>query len=200
MKFTKIPTNTFSEMQLNAGIFLSEFDPKEGTVDLTNIIAATSGGCKFTDSLSFIDMGEGVDNCPKNMMELKKLDTHEVKMAGTAITVDADALAMLAAAADTTTLTGATGVSVITPRQDVATTDYKTIWWVGDYSDKNGETNGGFIAIKLLNGLNTAGFSLQSSDKDKGTFAFEFVGHYSMEAQTKVPYELYIKAGTAESV
>ena len=82
----------------------------------------------------------------------------------------------------------------------MATTDYKTIWWVGDYSDKNGETNGGFIAIKLLNGLNTAGFSLQSSDKDKGTFAFEFMGHYSMEAQTKVPYELYIKAGTAESV
>ena len=41
---------------------------------------------------------------------------------------------------------------------------------------------------------------MQSSDKDKGTFAFEFMGHYSMDAQTKVPYELYIKAGTAESV
>lgn len=199
MKFTKIPTTTFSEMQMNAGVFLSDFEPKTGTIDIADIIAATSGGCNFVDKLTFVDMGEDVDNCPKNMMELKKLDSHEVTMSGTAITVDPDALVMLAAAADKSTLADATGVNLITPRRDVLTTDYKTIWWVGDYSDKNGETNGGYIAIKLINGLNTEGFSLQTTDKGKGTFAFAFMGHYSMAAQDKVPYELYIKAGTAEA-
>lgn len=199
MKYTKIPTNTFSEMQLNAGVFLSDFDPKTGAIDVENIIAATTGGCKFSDALTFKDMGKGVDNCPKNMMELKKVDTREVKMEGTAITVNADSLKMLMAAADSTTLTGATGVTQVTPRADVATTDYKTIWWVGDYSDKNGDTNGGFVAIKLINALNTSGFSLQSTDKDKGNFAFAFTGHYSTSAQDKVPYEVYLKAGSAEA-
>ena len=70
---------------------------------------------------------------------------------------------------------------------------------MGDYSDKNGETNGGFIAIKLLNALSTGGFQLKTADKAKGQFAFEFTGHYSMSAQDTVPFEIYIKAGTAEA-
>ena len=72
------------------------------------------------------------------------------------------------------------------------------LWWVGDYSDKNGATNGGFVAIHVRNALNTGGFQLQSGDKSKGQFAFEFTGHYSIEAQDVVPYEVYIKAGSAE--
>ena len=58
---------------------------------------------------------------------------------------------------------------------------------------------GGFIAIKLLNALSTGGFQLQTADKSKGQFAFEFTGHYSMSAQDIVPFEIYIKAGTAEA-
>ena len=32
MKFTQIPTNTFKELQLNAGILTSNFTPATGTV------------------------------------------------------------------------------------------------------------------------------------------------------------------------
>ena len=35
----------------------------------------------------------------------------------------------------------------VTPRNDVLETDFADIWWVGDYSDKNGDTNGGYVAI-----------------------------------------------------
>ena len=70
---------------------------------------------------------------------------------------------------------------------------------MGDYSDKNGATKGGFAAIKVLNALSTGGFSLQSTDKGKAKIAFEFTGHVSINAQDVVPFEVYIKAGEAES-
>ena len=36
-------------------------------------------------------------------------------------------------------------------------------------------------------------------DRAKGQFAFEYTAHYSMSAQDTVPFEIYIKAGTAEA-
>ena len=67
-------------------------------------------------------------------------------------------------------------------------------------SDVNTGDNAGFIAIKMFNAMNTGGFQIQSTDKGKGQFAFEFTGHYSMAAQSTVPYEIYIQQGGAEPV
>ena len=51
----------------------------------------------------------------------------------------------------------------------------------------------------MLNGLSTGGFQLQSGNKEKGQFEFEFTLHYSLAEQSRVPFEVYIKAGTAEA-
>ena len=189
MKFTQIPTDTFQTLQMNAGILASGFDPVTG--DVTGLVGATTGGIQFADAMTFIDLGEDIDNCPKNMKELKMLDKHEVTMSGTFVSVKAATAKLLAAAAD---VSG----NKITPRNDLEDADFSTIWFIGDYSDKNGDTNGGYIAIKLINALNTAGFSLTTGDKAKGQFAFTFTGHYSMSAQDTVPYEIYVKTGTDE--
>ena len=93
---------------------------------------------------------------------------------------------------------GSVDTTKITPRNDVAEADFQDLWWIGDYSDKNGATNGGFVAIHMLNTLSTGGFQIQTTDKAKGNFAFEFTGHYSIEAQDTVPFEVYVKAGSAE--
>ena len=193
MKYTKIPETTFQNLQLNAGVLLSSFDPGTATVANESIIGATTGGVNFTATPTFSDYGEDIDNCPKNMMELKKLDSWEISMSGTYVTVDANAVKSLVGAADVS-------VNKITPRNDVQLTDFTDIWWVGDYSDKNGETNGGFVAIHMTNALSTGGFSIQSSDNGKGNFAFTYTAHYSMDAQDTVPFEVYVKAGTAESL
>ena len=193
MKYTKIPETTFQNLQLNAGVLLSAFDPGTATVANESIIGATTGGVNFTATPTFSDYGEDIDNCPKNMMELKKLDSWEISMSGTYVTVDANAVKSLVGAAD---VSG----NKITPRNDVQLTDFTDIWWVGDYSDKNGETNGGFVAIHMMNALSTGGFAIQSSDNGKGNFAFTYTAHYSMDAQETVPFEVYVKAGTAESL
>lgn len=194
MKYTKIPTDTFKNLQLNAGVLLESFDVETQTLAAGSIVGATSGGVSFTAVPSFNDFGEDIDNCPKNMKEMKKLDSWEAKMSGTFASVSKSLAKTLVGAAD---LAG----SKITPRNDLADADFTDLWWVGDYSEVNedGTSTGkaGFIAIHLLNSLSTGGFSIQSSDKGKGQFEFEFTGHYSMEDQDKVPFELYVQEGTA---
>ena len=195
MKFTKIPTNTFKELQLNAGVIVNEFTPSSGTITASNIIGATSGGVNFTATPKYTDFGDDIDNCPKNMKELKRLDNWTVEMSGTYLTANTTVAKALVGAAD---IDGSDNTKIV-PRNDIADTDFSDIWWVGDYSDKNGATNGGYMAIHLINALSTGGFQLQSGDKAKGQFAFTYTAHYSNTDPDKVPFEIYVKAGTAEA-
>lgn len=196
MKYTQIPQNTFKNIQLNAGVLLKAFAPDTGTLKATDILGATSGGVSFTATPSFIDFGEDIDNCPKNMKELKQLDGWEAKMSGTFVTVTAELAAKLTGAADTAT-------EKVTPRNDLKSADFADLWWVGDYSAVNEDgtkgASAGFCAIRLLNSLSTGGFQIQSGDKAKAQFAFEFTGHYSMERPETVPFEIYVKAGTTDT-
>jgi hypothetical protein len=191
MKYTQIPADTFKQIQLNAGILTDSFNPSTGAIG--NIIGATTGGANFTDSIDFVDFGEDIDNCPKNTKELKVLDNHTVTISGTFVTVSASLAARLVAAGDI----DANDAGHIVPRNDLASSDFKDIWWVGDYSDVNNGDNAGFIAIHIMNTLSTGGFQIQSTDKAKGNFAFEFTGHYSIANPDVVPYEIYIKSSDA---
>ena len=193
MKFTQIPTDTFEKLQMNAGILLDSFTPSTGVIG--NILGATTGGNTFEATADFTDLGEDIDNCPKNMMELKKLESWEAKLSGTFSTVSAELAKTLIGAADADT----SDATHIVPRNDLTDADFSDIWWVGDYSNLNGSKNGGFCAVHLMNALNTGGFKIKSSDKEKGQFDFEFTAHYSMSEQDKVPFEIYVKAGTAEA-
>lgn len=198
-KFTQIPTDTFKKLQLGAGLLATEFDPATGELTASNIIGATSGGVSFEATPSFSDFGEDIDNCPKNTKELKKLDGWDAKMSGTLVTMDTKAAASVIG----TATIAAEDQTRVVPRNSVDAKDFKNIWWVGDYSDINddGASAGkaGFIAIKLINALSTGGFKIQSGDKAKGTFEFEYTGHYSIENTDIVPFELYIKAGSADA-
>lgn len=198
-KFTQIPTDTFKKLQLGAGILTTDFDPATGGLTASNIIGATSGGVSFEATPSFSDFGEDIDNCPKNTKELKKLDSWEAKMSGSFVTMDTKAAVSVIG---TAAVAGGDHTKVV-PRNSVDAGDFKDIWWVGDYSDVNddGSSAGkaGFIAVKLINALSTGGFKIQSGDKAKGAFEFEYTGHYSIEDTDVVPFELYIKAGSADA-
>ena len=194
MKFTRIPETAFQKLQLNAGILAISFTPATGEVKETDLLGATTGGVNFTATPTYSDFGEDIDNAPVNVKELKKLDSWEVTMSGTFVTVDMSLAKTLIGAADV----DGTDATKIVPRNDIADSVFTDFWWIGDYSDKNGDSNGGFVAIHMLNSLSTGGFRLQSGNREKGQFAFEFTGHYSMAAQDMVPFEVYVKAGTAE--
>lgn len=197
-KFTQIPIDTFKKLQLGAGLLTSEFDPATGELTASNIVGATSGGVSFEATPSFSDFGEDIDNCPKNTKELKELDSWETKMSGSFVTMDTTAAVSVIGAA----AVASDDPTKVVPRNSVNDTDFKDIWWIGDYSDINedGSSAGkaGFIAIRLINALSTGGFKIQTGDKAKGAFEFEYTGHYTIKHIDTVPFELYIKAGSAD--
>lgn len=194
-RYTKIPSDTFKQIQINAGLLLKSFTPATGTIEADAQIGATTGGINFNATPTYTDFGDDIDNCPKNMKELKRLEGWEVKANGTMVTLDTAAAKSLIGAADI----DGTDATKVTPRNDLADADFADLWFVGDYSDKTGATKGGFIAVHLMNALSTGGFQIQTRDKAKGQFAFEYTAHYSMADQDTVPFEVYIKAGEAEA-
>lgn len=190
MQFTKIPEDTFEQLQLNAGILVDTFTPSSGVIG--NLLGATTGGIQFNSNPTYIDFGEDVDNCPANMKELKKLDSYDPTMSGTFLTCTAELLKNLGGAADIDT----SDSTKVVPRKDLLASDFKDVWWIGDYSDKNSGENAGFLAIHLMNALNQTGIQITSGKNDKGRFAFEYHAHVSMDTQDVVPFEIYVKDGT----
>ena len=190
-KFTRVPEDTFEKLQLNAGILVDAFTPATGVIG--NILGATTGGIQFSTNPEFTDFGEDIDNVPNNMMELKHLNQFDPQMSGTFLTCTPALAKSLVGAADI----DAGDATRVIPRAELLSTDYSDVWWVGDYSDVNTGANAGFIAIHLMNALNTAGFQIQSTKNEKGQLAFEYHGHYSIEDQDTVPFEVYVKGNSA---
>lgn len=189
--FSKIPANTFKELGINAAMLLTAFTPATGAYNRSNIIGATTGGNTFKATPEYKDWGEDIDNCPKNTKELKRLTGWTVTMSGTFVSYNGAMAEMLAAAADNTD-------GHIVPRDKLnLAKDFRDIWLVGDYSDVNNGDAPGFIAVKMMNALSTGGLQIKTQDKEKMQFAYEFTGHYSIDAQDTVPFEVYVKNGEA---
>lgn len=189
MRFTKIPQNTFEELQINAGILVKDFDVATGTFADSDMITATTGGITVNVKPSFEDFASDVDNASKNLMEFKRITETEVSISTTALNINEDLLMYMLGASDKDANTGA-----IKPRKDLKTTDFKTIWWIGDLS------NNGYIAVKISNALSTEGFSIKTSDKGKGNIALTLTGHTSLDAQDVIPAEFYLGEGESDAV
>ena len=184
-KFTVIPENTFSELQLNAGVLLNKFTPATATAPADeDIICATTGGINVSCIPTFSDLGEDVDNCPKNTKELKHLDGWDCKMSTTALGTSPANIKLSLGCADV----DGTDTTKIVPRVDLAQSDFSDIWWVGDRAD------GGMVAIQLKNALSTGGFSLKTTDNGKGQITVELTGHVSIKNQSEVPMVFYSAA------
>ncbi len=194
MKFTKVKADLFKNIQINAGIICKEFVPSTGVV--TGILSATSGGITFASNPTYTDFFEDVDNLPPNTKQGKRITAWDPALSGTMLEVNAENVKSRLGAADTTTETGTT-ISKITPRAVLEEEDFDDIWFVGDYSDVNTGASAGFIAIHLMDALNTVGFQLQTGKNAKGQSTFEYHGHYDVEDEDQTPpFEIYVKAGT----
>lgn len=184
-KFTVIPQDTFSGLQLDAGVLLKKFTPATPAAPADeDIICATTGGINATCVPTYSDLGEDVDNCPVNMKELKHLDSWECKLTFTSLGMSANAIKLALGAADIGD-TSASKQDTITPRRDLKQTDFTDLWWVGDRAD------GGCVAIQIKNALSTGGFSLQTTKNGKGQLSVELTGHVSIDAQDTMPMVFY---------
>ena len=186
-RFSKISQDAFNEFQVDAGVLLKTFDVESPELVDENIICATTGGINPVCTASYSDWGEDVDNCPNGMMELMDLEGWECTLGFTALNTTPEVIRMALGAADIEASGGK-----ITPRRDLKDTDFADVWWVGDRSD------GGLVAIRLINALSSSGFSLQTTKNGKGQIAVTLNGHPSINEQSKVPMEFYVQEGTEE--
>lgn len=181
-KFTRIPADTFSQIQTDAGILLYEFDPKNPEeVSDEDIICPTTGGITAACSPTYSDMGEDVDNCPTNLLELKHLDGWDCRLEYTSLGTTSKSIRLSLGAADVDTENS----THIIPRVNLKTSDAQNIWWVGDRAD------GGMVAVCLKRALSTSGFSLKTTKNGKGQTSVTLTGHVSVATQSEVPMEFY---------
>lgn len=194
MQFTQVPATTFSTLQMNAGILVDEFTPATGVIG--NILGATTGGLTFNANPTYEDFGADVDNVPANTKQLKRVTAYDPAVSGNFVTMSAALAAKLSGAGAM-----ASGDSThFVPAHGFVTDVVDDVWIIGDYSDKNtGAAKAGYVAIHILDALNTAGFQWSTTKDGKGQFAFDFHGHYDLDSIDTVPYEIYVKAGTASA-
>lgn len=177
--FTVIPKDTFDELQLDAGVLLKTFNPANVAAPAdADIICATTGGITVNCTPTYSDLGEDVDNCPVNMMELKHLDSWACSIEFTSLGTSAESIRLALGSADV-------DGNKITPRKDLAQTDFDDLWWVGDRAD------GGCVAVKVMNALSTGGFSLKTTKAGKGQISCTLTGHVSINNQDTMPMEFY---------
>ena len=191
MPYSKLPTNVWKKIGMNAGVLLTAFDPQTGAVNRANIIGATTGPVRFAAKPRLTDFGAGVNNCPKNAKEMLSVDGWDVKLSGTFISADTPATKRLVALAD-----AASGH--VSPRGSVdILSDFGEIWYLFDYGDVHDGQNPGRYAIHMQNALNTAGFAVQTGDMEKARWPFEFTAFCSVE-DDGAGFEVWIVDGVAE--
>lgn len=184
-KFTRIPADTFEQIQTDAGILLYNFDPAApDTVVDKDIICPTTGGITAACVPSYSDMGEDVDNCPANLLELKHLDSYNCSLQYTGLGTSPKSIRLALGAAD---IDGNDPTHIV-PRKALKTTDAQDVWWVGDRAD------GGMVAVCLKKALSTSGFSLKTTKSGKGNTSVTLTGHVTVDTQDEVPMEFWSAA------
>lgn len=188
-KFTRIPADTFEQIQTDAGILLYNFDPSApDTVKDEDIICPTTGGVTARCVPTYSDQGEDVDNCPANLLELKKVDSWDCGLEFTSLGTSPKSIRLALGAADI----DSNDPTHIIPRRNLKVSDASDVWWVGDRAD------GGMVAVCVRKALSTSGFSLKTTKNGKGNTSVNLTGHVTVETQDQVPMEFW-STGPAES-
>ena len=180
---TGVRPETFTKLQLNAGLFLKGFD----------WASITDADKLKTAIASFIQSGEGVVGATKGggtfvcTPDIRQIEADgmrapfvgstlnngwTVKLTGTMLESTPENFKDALISADITSDSGGK-VHKVRIRTDIKDTDYiEKFCWIGD-------TSKGFVLIELENALNISGATFTFTDKGEGTLPFEFQAHQS---------------------
>lgn len=189
-KASKISASMANNVQVQAGTLLSNFTVATPTEPAdSDIICATSGDFTITCVPETQDFFEDVNNAPNNTKEGKEIIGWDCSLGVNCLEVTEDTLLLALGAAD-----AGTG-GVVNPRMTYKTTDFDTLYWIGDMKD---ETK--LLVVKLENAVNTGGISLTTGKNAKGQLALTLTPHFSIATPNKVPMEFYILTKTGTTI
>lgn len=192
---TGLRVSTFENLQLNAGMFLANFDYSTATD------AATLGALLKTErkkpsgsALIGATRGGGTFVCTPNTRSIEADGKREewkgssvndgwtIKLTTTLLEINATNLKRSFGTADVTDTEKKHTIKI---RTDIKDADYiDSLVWVGD-------TSKGYVLIAIKNALNTAGATLTWTDKGEGTIPVEFTAHQDgLETDGYAPCEV----------
>jgi hypothetical protein len=192
---TGLRASTFENLQLNAGMFLSNFDYSTAT-DAATLGALLKTEREKTSGSALIGAtrGGGTFVCTPNTRSIEADGKREewkgssvndgwtIKLTTTLLEINADNLKRSFGTADVTDTEKKHTIKI---RTDIKDADYiDSLVWVGD-------TSKGYVLIAIKNALNTAGATLTWTDKGEGTIPVEFTAHQDgLETDGYAPCEV----------
>lgn len=192
---TGLRASTFENLQLNAGMFLANFDYSTAT-DAATLGALLKTEREKTSGSALIGAtrGGGTFVCTPNTRSIEADGKREewkgssvndgwtIKLTTTLLEINADNLKRSFGTAD---MTDTEKKHTIKIRTDIKDADYiDSLVWVGD-------TSKGYVLIAIKNALNTAGATLTWTDKGEGTIPVEFTAHQDgLETDGYAPCEV----------
>lgn len=192
---TGLRASTFENLQLNAGMFLANFDYSTAT-DAATLGALLKTEREKTSGSALIGAtrGGGTFVCTPNTRSIEADGKREewkgssvndgwtIKMTTTLLEINADNLKRSFGTADVTDTEKKHTIKI---RTDIKDADYiESLVWVGD-------TSKGYVLIAIKNALNTAGATLTWTDKGEGTIPVEFTAHQDgLETDGYAPCEV----------
>ena len=197
---TPLRADTFKKLQLNAGIFIKNLTIGNDAAAMataiaaaitagTNLLGATRGGGTFTVTKE--TRKPDVDGRRYPFKGDTVVDSVDGYLSTTLVEITPENFALGLGSA---TIEGSGTKKTITMNTAIRDTDYiDTLVWVGDLAD------GQFVAIELLNALNTADLSFAFTDKGEGTIPIEMHAHQAdVSAYDTAPFRVHFlnKAST----
>lgn len=194
---TGLRPESFNNMQLNAGIFLENFDYS----DITTAAALKTAieAAKTAGTIIGATVGDGTFTATPEVRQIEAngmrypiigstvFDSWDVHLTGTMKEITGENFKRVLATANKTT-SGA--ITKITMRTDLLASDYiNSICWVGDM------LNQGLVLIDLKHVLNISGATFTFTDKGEGTLPFDFRAHCATLAEMdQAPVEIWLIA------
>lgn len=192
---TGLRASTFENLQLNAGMFLANFDYSTAT-DAATLGALLKTEREKTSGSALIGAtrGGGTFVCTPNTRSIEADGKREewkgssvndgwtIKLTTTLLEINATNLKRSFGTADVTDTEKKHTIKI---RTDINDADYiDSLVWVGD-------TSKGYVLIAIKNALNTAGATLTWTDKGEGTIPVEFTAHQDgLETDGYAPCEV----------
>lgn len=192
---TGLRASTFENLQLNAGMFLANFDYSTATDAATlGTLLKTERSKTSGSALIGATRGGGTFVCTPNTRSIEADGKREewkgssvndgwtIKLTTTLLEINADNLKRSFGTADVTDTEKKHTIKI---RTDIKDADYiDSLVWVGD-------TSKGYVLIAIKNALNTAGATLTWTDKGEGTIPVEFTAHQDgLETDGYAPCEV----------
>lgn len=155
--------------------------PTAANIETIQPIGAFTGDVSVVITPTITNLGDGINGLPVNTKGYKAIfDYEEVSVAGTIVetTLANLGLAIAGSVVTATKITGSVGI--------IKSDSYHDIYVVGKGSDSK------LRIVTIKNCLNTDGLTYVFVDKNKGSVALKFYGHFDPANLSAPPFEIEV--------